>query len=349
MITRTPARKNLAELGPGSGAHPGEAGGSIANCCCYQSSIARTCCASAVPNSKRLDGLDSTNVDERRRAASQLALTGCRARVRPLVVVRLSELGYKESDALVCRTLIVAIEEDHGPQAVQLLSAAASHPSHDIRRLAIEQLGQHPASSSQLPDHLLPALSDEDICACNEPRSRHLGIQECSKTRRPLENSSRRRTSRCAGRCHVASGGSRARKGPPELVLLARDQVARVRRHAALYMGELGDRIYLPTLIVAGIRAEPAVAWVDANVKDEKEAAQAKAYLEYLFTDAAQETIAKFGYRPIKPEILAKHADRLPNIQLFPISAIAKDWDDAREKFFADNGVIDRIAPPKTN
>jgi sulfate/thiosulfate-binding protein len=97
------------------------------------------------------------------------------------------------------------------------------------------------------------------------------------------------------------------------------------------------------------IRAEPAVAWVDANVKDEGTAAEAKAYLEYLFTDAAQETIAKFGYRPIKPEILAKYVDRLANIQLFPITAIARDWDDAREKFFADNGVIDRIAPAKTN
>jgi sulfate/thiosulfate-binding protein len=97
------------------------------------------------------------------------------------------------------------------------------------------------------------------------------------------------------------------------------------------------------------IRAEPAVAWVDTNVKDENTAAQAKAYLEYLFTDAAQETIAKFGYRPFKTEILAKHSDRLPNIQLFPITAIARDWDDAREKFFADNGVIDRIAPAKTN
>jgi sulfate/thiosulfate transport system substrate-binding protein len=97
------------------------------------------------------------------------------------------------------------------------------------------------------------------------------------------------------------------------------------------------------------IRAEPAVAWVDANVKDEGTAAEAKAYLEYLFTDAAQETIAKFGYRPINPEILAKYADRLPNIQLFPITAIARDWDEAREKFFADNGVIDSIAPEKTN
>ncbi len=97
------------------------------------------------------------------------------------------------------------------------------------------------------------------------------------------------------------------------------------------------------------IRAEPAVAWVDANLKDKKTAAFAKAYLEYLFTDAAQETAAKFGYRPVKPEILARHADLLPNIKLFPITAIAKNWDDAREKFFADNGIVDTIAPPKTN
>jgi sulfate/thiosulfate-binding protein len=97
------------------------------------------------------------------------------------------------------------------------------------------------------------------------------------------------------------------------------------------------------------IRAEPAVAWVDANVKGKKTAAYARAYLEYLFTDAAQGTIAKFGYRPIRPDILAKYADRLPNIKLFPITAIARDWDDAREKFFADNGIIDTIAPAKTN
>jgi sulfate/thiosulfate-binding protein len=97
------------------------------------------------------------------------------------------------------------------------------------------------------------------------------------------------------------------------------------------------------------IRAEPAVAWVDANVKSQRRASYAKAYLEYLFTDAAQETIAKFGYRPIDPKISAKYAARLPNIKLFPITAIAKDWDDAQEKFFADNGVIDLISQPKTN
>ena len=98
------------------------------------------------------------------------------------------------------------------------------------------------------------------------------------------------------------------------------------------------------------IRAEPAVAWVDANDNDPKTAADAKAYLEYLFTDPAQELFAQFGYRPVNPAILARHADRLPNIALFPITAIAKDWDDARQKFFADNGIYDIVSarrPPR--
>ncbi len=92
------------------------------------------------------------------------------------------------------------------------------------------------------------------------------------------------------------------------------------------------------------IRAEQAVAWVDANDKNPKTVAYAKAYLEYLFTDPAQEVFAEFGYRPVKPAILARHADRLPNIALFGITAIARDWDDARLKFFADNGIIDIVS-----
>ena len=94
------------------------------------------------------------------------------------------------------------------------------------------------------------------------------------------------------------------------------------------------------------ILAEPAVAWVDANLTDSKKAAYAKAYLDYLFTDAAQELLAQYGYRPFKPEILAKHADRLPPLTLFPISAIAKDWSDAREQFFGTNGILDSISAP---
>jgi sulfate/thiosulfate transport system substrate-binding protein len=94
------------------------------------------------------------------------------------------------------------------------------------------------------------------------------------------------------------------------------------------------------------IKAEPAVAWVDANVAGTKTETYAKAYLNYLFTDAAQEVIAQQGYRPLKPEILARHRAQLPDITLFPVTAIAKSWDDAGEKFFGENGIIDTIHIP---
>jgi sulfate transport system substrate-binding protein len=110
----------------------------------------------------------------------------------------------------------------------------------------------------------------------------------------------------------------------------------------AEYKGEL-EIVYPPV----SIRAEPSVAWVDANVARRKTEAYAKAYLEFLFTDQAQEAIALHGYRPINLEILKKHADRLPQIDLFSIAILAKDWDEAQQKFFADNGIFDVIHPSK--
>jgi sulfate/thiosulfate-binding protein len=106
------------------------------------------------------------------------------------------------------------------------------------------------------------------------------------------------------------------------------------------YRGDL-EIVYPPV----SIRAEPSVAWVDANVARRKTEAYAMAYLEFLFSEQAQETIAQHGYRPINAEILKKHADRLPQIDLFPIAVLAKDWDDAQQKFFADDGIFDAVHP----
>jgi sulfate/thiosulfate transport system substrate-binding protein len=104
------------------------------------------------------------------------------------------------------------------------------------------------------------------------------------------------------------------------------------------YRGDL-EIVYPPV----SIRAEPSVAWVDANVARRKTEAYAKAYLEFLFTDQAQETIAQHGYRPINPEVLKKDANRFPQIDLFPVTILAKNWDDAQQKFFADAGIFDAI------
>lgn len=115
------------------------------------------------------------------------------------------------------------------------------------------------------------------------------------------------------------------------------------QREAAASDGTL-QIVYPPVSILA----EPAVAVVDAQVDRDGRRPEAEAYLRYLFTDAAQETIASLGYRPSKPEVLARHADRLPPITLFPVTAIAKDWADAQGRFFAENGIIDTVYRPRS-
>jgi sulfate/thiosulfate-binding protein len=92
--------------------------------------------------------------------------------------------------------------------------------------------------------------------------------------------------------------------------------------------------VYPPVSILA----EPYVAWVDSTVAHDGNLASAKAYLNFLFSDTAQAAIAHLGYRPYKSGIAT-----FPGLTLVPVTAIARDWDDANEKFFAENGVIDTI------
>ena len=106
--------------------------------------------------------------------------------------------------------------------------------------------------------------------------------------------------------------------------------------------GEL-EIVYPPLSIVA----EPSVAWVATNVDKHHTQVVARAYLEYLFSDAAQEVIAQSGYRPFNPHILARYSKRFPRLNLFPITDIAKDWEDAQQKFFAENGIIETVYKPK--
>lgn len=107
--------------------------------------------------------------------------------------------------------------------------------------------------------------------------------------------------------------------------------------------GEL-ELVYPPI----SIRAEPHVAVVDANVdraQGHREAAES--YLKYTYTDEAQEIFAKHFYRPNNKAILKKYAATFPDIKLFPITDIAKDWPDAHKQYIGDGGVFDNIYKPK--
>jgi sulfate/thiosulfate transport system substrate-binding protein len=95
------------------------------------------------------------------------------------------------------------------------------------------------------------------------------------------------------------------------------------------------------------IRAEPHVAIVDDNVDRKKTRAVAEAYLKFTYTDEGQEIAAKHFYRPSNEAILKKHVDVFPEIKLFPVTDIAKDFPDAHKQLIAEGGVFDTIYKPK--
>jgi sulfate transport system substrate-binding protein len=96
----------------------------------------------------------------------------------------------------------------------------------------------------------------------------------------------------------------------------------------------------------ASIRAEPYIAVVDANVDRRGTREVAEAYLKSLYAPGPQEIIARHHYRPIDKKVLARHKEALPPITLFPVTILARDWDDAHRKFFTDGAIFDQIYQP---
>jgi sulfate transport system substrate-binding protein len=103
--------------------------------------------------------------------------------------------------------------------------------------------------------------------------------------------------------------------------------------------------IVAPTVSVL---AEPPVAVVDKNAERHGTTAVAKAYLEYLYTDAGQVVAAKNYYRPTKPDILAKYSKQFPKIGTLVTIADFGGWTKTQATHFADGGVFDKIYSPTT-
>ncbi len=112
---------------------------------------------------------------------------------------------------------------------------------------------------------------------------------------------------------------------------------------ALLALKELGkDKVEIvrPSL---SILAEPPVAVVDKVVDKRGTRAVATAYLEFLYTPAGQEIVAKHYYRPRAADVLAKHADEFPKVEMFTIDAEFGGWQKAQKEHFAEGGLFDQI------
>lgn len=91
------------------------------------------------------------------------------------------------------------------------------------------------------------------------------------------------------------------------------------------------------------ILCQPSVAVVDANARDNGTEQVAHDYLEYLYSDEAQDIIGQYGYRPSNEDILEKYADKYDlDIELCTIDDFG-GWNEAYQTFFADGGIFDEI------
>jgi len=116
---------------------------------------------------------------------------------------------------------------------------------------------------------------------------------------------------------------------------------------AYLAVKELGpDKVQIVTPSVS-ILAEPPVAVVDKVVDKRGTRKVAEAYLNFLYTDAAQELIAKNYYRPAVDKEAKKYASQFAPVKLFTLADVAGDWTKAQKTHFADGGVFDQIYQPK--
>ena len=96
----------------------------------------------------------------------------------------------------------------------------------------------------------------------------------------------------------------------------------------------------------ASIVAENPVAVVERTVAKKGTAAEAKAYLDYLYSPEGQEIAAKHNIRPRNEAIPKKHADVFKPIKLFTVDQYFGSLAEAQKVHFNDGGQFDKLYTP---
>jgi sulfate transport system substrate-binding protein len=93
----------------------------------------------------------------------------------------------------------------------------------------------------------------------------------------------------------------------------------------------------------SSIVAENPVAVVERTVAKKGTTEAAKAYLNFLYTDAAQEIAAQHAVRPSNSAILKKYAATFKPIQLFTVEELFGSMAEAQKVHFNDGGQFDKL------
>ena len=102
------------------------------------------------------------------------------------------------------------------------------------------------------------------------------------------------------------------------------------------------DVVYPSVSIVA----ENPVAVVERTVAKKGTATLAKAYLDYLYSDEAQEIAAKHAIRPRSEAVLKKYAATFKPIRQFTVAKYFGSLSQAQNVHFNDGGQFDKLYTP---
>ena len=91
------------------------------------------------------------------------------------------------------------------------------------------------------------------------------------------------------------------------------------------------------------IVAENPVAVVERTVTKKGTGDIARAYLNYLYSDEAQEIAAKHALRPSNPAILKKYSKTFKPLQLFTVNEVFGSFAEAQKVHFNDGGNFDKL------
>ena len=91
------------------------------------------------------------------------------------------------------------------------------------------------------------------------------------------------------------------------------------------------------------LEAEMPVAVVEKVARRRSTDRAARAYLEFLYTEEAQEIIAKNFYRPRAAAVAARYSTQFGKLKLVNVDEVFGGWDKARRVHFADGGLFDQI------
>ena len=121
------------------------------------------------------------------------------------------------------------------------------------------------------------------------------------------------------------------------------DVLVTFENEAALIAREVGkdqfDIVY-PSIT---IEAEAPVAMNEKVTAKKSTRAVAQAYLDFLFSSAGQQIIAKHDFRPRDAAVLKANADRFPAVKTFTVDSLLGGWGQVFKKHFGDGGLYDQL------